>query len=99
MRKNGRWFRLALGITGVGLFVVLLHLLSGSVPGSTGALIEHNRRKQIEVGAYFYSEVGDLKEFLDDQSGRYGRASLQEEAGLDSALAGHEATHEPSLTD
>ena len=45
--------------------------------GIPGDLIDRNQREELEVDAYFYSEVGDLSEFLDDEQGRYGRRALR----------------------
>ena len=69
-----RWARLGLGLAAAAGAVTALHLASGALPGSTGALISRNQREDVEVQAIFYSEVGDLAAFLDDESGRYARA-------------------------
>jgi len=62
---------LVFGLGGLICFIVLLNLLGDKV-----ALVDSNRSKGIEANAYFYSEVGDLNEFLDDENGRYSTKSL-----------------------
>ena len=57
--------RLLLGLCVLVSLVVGLDSLGGKVNQ-----IQHNRQLDVEVDAYFYSEVGDLEEFL-DESGRY----------------------------
>lgn len=75
--KLHRWNYLLLGLVSVALFMTLLHLLSARMTGFPGELIERNQRQELEVDAYFYSEVGDLSEFLNDEQGRYGRHTFQ----------------------
>ncbi len=75
-KKIHRWNCLLLGLVSVALFITLLHQLSTRMAGIPGDLIDRNQREELEVDAYFYSEVGDLSEFLDDEQGRYGRRSL-----------------------
>ncbi len=77
IKKIHRWNYLLLGLVSVTLFITLLHQLSTRLAGVPGDLIDRNRREGLEVDAYFYSEVGDLREFLDDEQGRYGRRSLR----------------------
>jgi hypothetical protein len=76
--KLHRWNYLLLGLVSVALFMTLLHRLSARLTGVPGELINQNQRQEIEVDAYFYSEVGDLSEFLDDAQGRYGRHAFHE---------------------
>ena len=40
-------------------------------------MIASNRDLDVEVQAIFYSEVGSVEGFLDDERGRYGRAALR----------------------
>ena len=76
-KKIYRWNCLLLGLVSVVLFIALLHQVSTRMAGIPGELIERNQREELEVDAYFYSEVGELGEFLDDQQGRYGRRALR----------------------
>jgi hypothetical protein len=62
---------LLLGLCAVVCIVVGLDYLSGEV-----TQIEHNRRLDVEVDAYFYTEVGDPEEFLDNSNGRYGQEGV-----------------------
>jgi hypothetical protein len=57
--------RLLLGLCVLVSVVVGLDYFGGEV-----SQIQHNRQLDVEVDAYFYSEVGDPEEFL-DESGRY----------------------------
>ena len=61
--------RLLLGLSALISLMVGLDYLSGEV-----TQIQHNRQLDVEVDAYFYSEVGELEEFLDDTKGRYSLA-------------------------
>jgi hypothetical protein len=57
--------RLLLGLCVLVSLAVGLDCFGGEV-----SQIQHNRQLDVEVDAYFYSEVGGLEEFL-DKSGRY----------------------------
>jgi len=59
---------LSWGLGAVFCFVLLLNLLS-----TRFAMIDSSRDQGLEVDAYFYTEVGDLKDFLDDDNGKYGK--------------------------
>jgi len=77
MRERiNRWFRLVLGLAFLVAFIIVLHCMSGRIPGSTGMLITRNQNEDLEVYAYVYSEIGDLEEFLDDENGKYGKTAL-----------------------
>lgn len=79
MRERiNRWFSLVLGLVFLLSFIMVLHCMSGSIPGSTGMLITRNQNEDIEVYAYVYSEIGDLEEFLDDENGKYGKTALRQ---------------------
>ena len=75
--KINRWLRLVLGLVFLAVFIMVLHCMSGRIPGSTGELITRNQNEDIEVYSYVYSEIGDLEEFLDDENGKYGKAALR----------------------
>lgn len=70
------WVWLALGLVAALLFIVSLHQVSPRMTGAVGDLIDRNRNQGIEVTAYFYSEVDDPSQFLDEERGRYGRRAL-----------------------
>lgn len=76
--KIHRWFRLVLGLLFLAVFIMVLHCMSGRIPGSTGMLITRNQNENLEVYAYVYSEIGDLEEFLDDENGKYGKTALRQ---------------------
>jgi hypothetical protein len=63
--------RLFLGLFAIACIVVGLDHLGGKV-----TQIEHNRQLDLEVDAYFYTEVADLEEFLDNRNGRYGEEAV-----------------------
>jgi hypothetical protein len=64
MTRPGTLLILSLGA--VFCFVIVLNLLSSRV-----AVIENNRIQGLEADAYFYTEVGDLEDFLDEVNGKY----------------------------
>ncbi len=70
------WLGLLVGCFAIAGFVSLLHIGSAHLGGEAGQMIEENREKDIEVYAYVYSDVSDLEDFLDDESGKYGRTAL-----------------------
>lgn len=70
-----RWMGLALGLAVMALAVVGLHQASSSP--DTG-VVAQSRVQGLESDAYFYTEVGDVRAFLDDE-GRYGSESISEE--------------------
>jgi hypothetical protein len=72
-----KWFAFLLGLLALMAFVGLLHWATPHLGGQVGLLISENREKGFEVYAYFYSEVGELSDFLDDESGRYGAAAFR----------------------
>ncbi len=73
-----RWFRLVLGLVFLIAFIMVLHYMSGRIPGATGKLVTRNQDENLEVYAYVYSEIGDLEEFLDDENGKYGKTALHQ---------------------
>ena len=76
--KIHRWFRLVLGLAFLLVFIIVVHCMSGRIPGSTGKLVTRNQNENLEVYAYVYSEIGDLEEFLDDENGKYGKTALRQ---------------------
>ena len=80
--KINRWFRLVLGLAFLVAFIIVLHCMSGRIPGSTGELVTRNQNEDLEVYAYVYSEIGDLEEFLDDENGKYGKTALRQSLNL-----------------
>jgi hypothetical protein len=66
------WLRLAASLLAIAVFVALVHAMSPVVPGPAGAIFEHNMSEDVDAAALFYSEVTDIREFLDAEHGRYG---------------------------
>jgi hypothetical protein len=58
--RGGRWASLALGLAVMALAVAAL----GRAGSSAGGLLAHSRMRELESDAYFYTEVGDVREFL-----------------------------------
>jgi hypothetical protein len=61
--RGGRhrgWTGLALGLALMAATLILLHLASVRA----GPLLEQSRARALESDAYFYTEAGDLREFL-----------------------------------
>lgn len=71
-RRNA-WFRLALAIGAIGGCAVLLHLLSPRLPGAAGAIYQRNVAQDVPATALVYTESGDVRDYLDDETGRYTR--------------------------
>jgi hypothetical protein len=69
-----RWAGLALGLAGMGLASLALSHASGGA----GPVVAESRERGLESDAYFYTEVGDVGAFLEDD-GRYGRQSTSAE--------------------
>ena len=68
-----RWCKLILGLALLLIFGMVAHRLSPKTPGIAGEVFSHNRAGDINASANFYSEVGDLNEFLSEE-GKYGAA-------------------------
>jgi hypothetical protein len=65
-----RWMGLVLGLALMAAAVVILHRTS-AVKDPVWAVLAHSRAQGLEADAYFYTEVGDVRAFLDAR-GRYG---------------------------
>ena len=72
------WLRRVLGFAAIGAAICLLHIGSVRLGGEVGRLVADNRLNDRDVYAYFYSEVCDVDEFLDDEHGLYGRDAVME---------------------
>ncbi len=71
-----RWVRFGLALAAVPLVVALLHHASLHAPGSVGRVYKNNTRRDIDARALFYTELGDVSNFLDKEHGRYGQPNL-----------------------
>lgn len=67
-----RW--LALLASGAGLLALLAgaHLVSPALPGAPGEVFRQNQARDLDASALFYTEVTDVREFIDTEHGRYG---------------------------
>lgn len=72
MSKTLGWFKLLGGITAIALFVGLAHWGSPKLPGAAGKVYRQNVEQQIEADALLYTEIGPIREFLDERDGKYG---------------------------
>jgi len=78
MKKSiSSWLNLFLGLILLLSFIIALHCISGRIPGTIGKLFKKNQNENLEVYAYVYSELGDIKEFLDDKNGKYGKTTMR----------------------
>ena len=68
------WLGLTLGLALMAIAVAGLHRASASA----GDVMALSQARGLESDAYFYTEVNDVRAFLDDQ-GRYGRPSPRRE--------------------
>jgi hypothetical protein len=68
-----QWTGLTLGLVLMALAVAVLHWTSVPRDGLEGDVVVQGRARGIEADAYFYTEVGDVRAFL-EAGGRYGLA-------------------------
>lgn len=66
-----RWLKLLLGLGLFVGFILFAHHLSPKLGGASGAMFESVQKKDINAAALFYSDYGDIGEFLNDGKGRY----------------------------
>ena len=69
-RKHGL-LRLLVALAAVGVSVGFLHLLSPLLPGAAGEIYRRNVRENVPATALIYTESGDVRDYLDDNKGRY----------------------------
>jgi hypothetical protein len=65
------WAGLMLGLVVMAVVVAALHQTSTPRSGLEDNVVVQGRARGIEADAYFYTEVGNVRAFL-DASGRYG---------------------------
>lgn len=63
---------LVLGIVSAVGVIIALHFVSPWLPGTAGTIFKNNMDQHINAEALFYTEVGDVAEFLNQETGRYG---------------------------
>ena len=63
---------LGLGIVSTVGAIIALHFISPRLSGTAGIVFKNNLEQNINAEALFYTEVGDVKEFLNQETGRYG---------------------------
>jgi hypothetical protein len=66
------WLALAASLLALVAFLVLAELASPKLSGPAGMVYEQNRSRDLDASALFYTEVTDVREFLDVDRGRYG---------------------------
>ena len=71
MNKIWGWLKLCGGIAAIVFFLGLTHWVSPHLPGAAGKVYRQNGERQIEAGALLYTEVGPVREFLDERDGKY----------------------------
>ncbi len=62
---------LILGLICVAVFVSLVHFVGPRLPDAAGDVLRNNIEQDIDATGLFYTEVGDLNDFLDDENGKY----------------------------
>ena len=68
-----RWLALGLGLGGLAVLVVALATVSPRLPGPAGTMFRRNVAEDIEATAFIYTESGDVRDYLDEEHGRYAR--------------------------
>jgi hypothetical protein len=63
---------LGLGMVSTVGVIIALHFISPWLPGTAGTVFKNNMEQNINAEALFYTEVGDVTEFLNQETGRYG---------------------------
>ena len=63
---------LGLGIMSTVGVITALHFISPWLPGTAGTVFRNNMEQNINAEALLYTDVGDVKEFLNQETGRYG---------------------------
>ena len=48
-----------------------MHVFSPRLPGAAGAVYRRNVARDVEATALIYTESGDVRDYLDDEGGRY----------------------------
>ena len=66
-----RWLVLLACAAAVALFVAVAHWLSPRLPGTAGVLFRDNVAENIDAAALFYTEAGDVRDFIDERTGKY----------------------------
>lgn len=68
---------MGLALCAVAGGISLLHWVSPHVPGAAGRTYSNNLSLKSDPRALFYTEVGDVSEFLDTRHGRYGQVGRE----------------------
>jgi hypothetical protein len=63
---------LGLGMVSAVGVIIGLHFISPRLPGTAGTVFKNNMEHSINAEALFYTEVGDVSEFLNQKKGKYG---------------------------
>jgi hypothetical protein len=71
-RRVTAWARLAAGVVLLALAVAGIHATTTRAGGPAARVWTHNVRRGLNASALFYTELGDVREFLDARGGRYG---------------------------
>ena len=65
------WLTLLATAIAVALFVAIAHWLSPRLPGTAGVLFRENVAQDIDAAALFYTEASDVRDFIDERTGKY----------------------------
>ncbi len=92
------WVKLAVALTLLGGGIAMLHLASPHAPGPLGRTYSRNLAAKSDPRALFYTEVGNVSEFLDAEGryGQVGRSSAGRVGGYPSTAC--TSPHNPDAT-
>ena len=77
--RKSRWLVFTVSLVAVAGFVVAAHKLSPYLPGPAGAVFRQNLEQNIDATALFYTESGDVRDYLDPIHGKYSRSNIKGE--------------------
>ena len=66
-----RWLGLIAGFAAIAIAIAAIHLGVGRAGGAFGRVWAHNVERGINATAFFYTELGAVREMIDRRDGRY----------------------------
>lgn len=71
-----RWLAFLLGLMTIAGFIIVAHVVSPSLPGTSGAVYQQNVAENIDATALFYTDLGSLHDYL-SSDGKYAAATAE----------------------